>query len=92
MTNASKYGAFSNGTGKVNFYWSVIRNGRQNKLKFRWQETGGPPVAPPKRRGFGTSLLETTFAAIRLDYPGDGLVCEFEAVLGVEHESQETLA
>ena len=27
------------------------------RLVFRWSETGGPPVKPPTRRGFGTSVV-----------------------------------
>jgi two-component sensor histidine kinase len=27
-------------------------------LDCEWHERGGPPVTPPKRRGFGTRLME----------------------------------
>ncbi len=52
-TNAVKYGALSNDTGRV------ILTGHQDGDVYRliWEETGGPPVAgPPDRQGFGTLL------------------------------------
>ena len=77
-TNAVKHGALSNGSGKVRVHWTTTVESEENILKFRWQETGGPPVSAPTRRGFGTSLLKAMFADVRLDYPSDGLSCEFD--------------
>jgi hypothetical protein len=42
-------------------------------LKFRWQESGGPPVSPPARQGFGTQLLKGIFSNLSLEYPVEGL-------------------
>jgi len=50
-------------------------------LKFRWQERGGPPVLGPGQRGFGTSLLESTFTKVNLDYAREGLICEIDVPL-----------
>jgi PAS domain S-box-containing protein len=62
-TNAAKYGALSNATGRVNISWStLIRNG-SHSFAFRWEEQGGPPVRPPTRRGFGSVVLEEAMAA-----------------------------
>jgi PAS domain S-box-containing protein len=58
-TNAAKYGALSASGGHVDIHWH-----RQNdadaapRLRIEWQESGGPPVAEPQRRGFGTRLIE----------------------------------
>ena len=57
-SNALKYGAFSNGTGRVNVTLSIAGAGETARLRFRWQEVGGPPVAPPIHKGFGSILLE----------------------------------
>ena len=56
-TNAVKYGALSSGTGQVRLTARVepADNGREFSLV--WDEGGGPPVQPPKRTGFGTTLL-----------------------------------
>lgn len=52
-TNALKYGALSVPDGRVSF------TGKQagGELLLEWEERGGPPVAVPKRRGFGYTIL-----------------------------------
>jgi len=60
-TNAVKYGALSNDTGRVALHWTRT-DGAQPSLTVQWTETGGPPVVPPSRRGFGSLLLERTLA------------------------------
>ncbi len=54
-TNAAKYGALSGTSGQVAVRWS-IRDG--DGVQLTWVESHGPPVAPPKRRGFGSTLIE----------------------------------
>jgi PAS domain S-box-containing protein len=77
-TNAAKYGALSVTTGQVRVEWSHMEDG---KVVLRWTEAGGPPVNPPTRRGFGTSVLETMIRDsikgwVRLDWHAEGLACE----------------
>ena len=60
-TNAAKYGALSNGTGKVSVGWELLGNGVDRKIKLSWRETGGPPVSVPQRKGFGSLLIEQSF-------------------------------
>jgi PAS domain S-box-containing protein len=57
-TNAAKYGALSNTTGWVHISWSVKGDNADDTCHFHWQEHGGPCVAAPKHRGFGTTVLE----------------------------------
>ena len=57
-TNAAKYGAVSDESGKVEICWTIARDGKDNRLKFKWNETGGPPVVAPTDHGFGTSPLK----------------------------------
>ena len=57
-TNASKYGALSVPTGSVSLVWRVGGTGNPPSLHITWRETGGPPVKPPTRRGFGSQLIE----------------------------------
>jgi light-regulated signal transduction histidine kinase (bacteriophytochrome)/CheY-like chemotaxis protein len=54
-TNAAKYGALSASEGRLTVRWTVTP---EQACEVRWEETGGPPVSPPKRRGFGTVLVE----------------------------------
>jgi PAS domain S-box-containing protein len=58
-TNAVKYGALSNDDGQVAVGWQLTGQDASVQLKLVWQETGGPPVAAPKRQGFGTRLIHT---------------------------------
>ncbi len=57
-TNAAKYGALSNDTGKVRLDWEVITEHTTPKLRLIWTEFGGPPVTAPVQRGFGSRLIE----------------------------------
>jgi PAS domain S-box-containing protein len=77
-TNAAKYGALSVPDGHVQVVWSRAMDGR---LVLRWTETGGPPVEPPSRRGFGTRVMENMIrdqlkGEIRFEWRAEGLTCE----------------
>ena len=62
-TNAVKYGALSVPTGTVTISWSFSDDaGDARRLRLRWAERGGPPVAPPARRGFGHVVIEGAVA------------------------------
>ncbi|SFI84254.1 PAS domain-containing protein [Caulobacter sp. UNC279MFTsu5.1] len=85
-TNAVKYGALSTPPGQVRIAWSVVPGSVQSRLVLTWTETGGPPVAPPTRRGFGSRLIERGLAAelsgeAHIDFRPDGVVCRIEAAL-----------
>ena len=80
-TNAAKYGALSNEIGWVEILWTVAGDGNDSILKFKWKERGGPRVVAPTRRGFGTSLLNTVFTDVRIDYSAEGLTCEIDLLL-----------
>ena len=56
-TNAAKYGALSSAEGNVSVTWKLISDG-QKRLSIQWQELKGPPVSPPQRRGFGSTVVE----------------------------------
>jgi PAS domain S-box-containing protein len=81
-TNAAKYGALSVPAGRVSVAWT----NEHGHLSLRWQESGGPPVATPRRRGFGTRMIERALASedgggARIEFHCEGLVCEIEADL-----------
>jgi two-component sensor histidine kinase len=81
-TNSAKHGALSTTTGRIAVNWSLQPNRSGSMLKFKWEETGGPPVAAPIRLGFGTQLLKTVFSEVRLDYAAGGFRCEIDVPLG----------
>ena len=79
-TNAAKYGALSAPEGMVTIDWSVA-NQLDRTLNIAWRETGGPPVAAPDRRGFGSRLIERNVrhdlaGSIEVSYATDGLGVE----------------
>jgi two-component sensor histidine kinase len=81
-TNAAKYGALSVTSGQVAVQWSV----GEDKVQLRWMESGGPPVNPPSRHGFGSRLLARIVASdlsgeLALDYEPSGLRCSITAPL-----------
>jgi two-component sensor histidine kinase len=57
-TNAAKYGALSNDTGKVALDWEVVTEDVKPMLRLIWTESGGPHVTAPVQRGFGSRLIE----------------------------------
>jgi two-component sensor histidine kinase len=81
-TNAAKYGALSVPGGKVTIRWSRGEDAAAETswAEVEWQETGGPPVASQRRRGFGTELIEKVVAhelrqPVTLDFAPTGVRC-----------------
>lgn len=61
-TNALKYGALSNDCGRVRVIWDGGPPEADHPFRLRWEETGGPAVTRPNRRGFGSRLIEQVLA------------------------------
>ncbi len=78
-TNAAKYGALSVDGGMVAITWERTSAG----LDLTWRETGGPPVAPPAREGFGSRLLQKGLPGgrVAVDFAPEGLVCTIHCPL-----------
>ena len=88
-TNAVKYGALSKDAGRVDVSWSV-NNGR---MRIEWRESGGPPVTPPERRGFGSRLVERGLAGemggtAQIAFDPAGVVCVIEAPMDIYEDSE----
>jgi PAS domain S-box-containing protein len=82
-TNAAKYGSLSVAEGDVEITWSRTARGQ---VSLRWTETGGPQIAPPTHRGFGTRILENMLggqlgAKVHFDWRAPGLTCEIALLL-----------
>jgi PAS domain S-box-containing protein len=82
-TNATKYGALSVPGGTIDVTWTCNLCDETPVLCFCWRESGGPQVAPPARRGFGSRLIESTLSsdfggAAKIEYAPEGLICKFE--------------
>jgi chemotaxis family two-component system sensor kinase Cph1 len=77
-TNAAKYGALILPSGRVAVAWRSAANGG---VELSWTETGGPLVEQPKRRGFGSTLIERalsmeTGGRAIVHYMRTGVVCD----------------
>jgi two-component sensor histidine kinase len=73
-TNATKYGALSVPGGKVTIRWDVT----DGHYELCWEESGGPIVQPPARKGFGTRLLSKSNMHATVDYAPTGVVCRIK--------------
>jgi PAS domain S-box-containing protein len=78
-TNAVKYGALSKVNGSVQVAWKTQQEGDVRYLLLDWIEKGGPPVMSPKRRGFGSALIESCFGSSNsvVKYNPEGLTAHF---------------
>jgi len=78
-TNAIKHGAWRSG-GHV----EIVTEADAGEVRIIWRESGGPPVSPPARGGFGARLLQRGVAAelggkVVMDFAPQGLVCSIAA-------------
>jgi two-component system, chemotaxis family, sensor kinase Cph1 len=85
-TNAAKYGSLSVPEGTVDVRWDV--DPASGNLLIHWKELGGPPVAPPTRRSFGSVVIERSLrhelkGSCVLQFAPDGVACE--AVIPAAH-------
>ncbi len=74
-TNAGKYGALSTDMGRVDVGWEITGG---DTFTMTWTECDGPSVIAPKRRGFGTTVMETMVergmgGTVDLNYAASGV-------------------
>jgi light-regulated signal transduction histidine kinase (bacteriophytochrome) len=79
LTNAAKHGALVGPLGQVGINWSLDAD---DGLILDWEETGGPSMSPPVRRGFGSTIIERTVphelqGQANIDYRSSGLHARF---------------
>lgn len=78
-TNAAKYGALAGSGGHVELAWEIVdQPGDRPRLSMHWHECGGPAVATPQHKGFGTMVLTSMLqyslgAEVGLSYRPEGL-------------------
>jgi PAS domain S-box-containing protein len=90
-TNAAKYGALSTHGGRVEICWEAS----DETFTMSWTEREGPPVSAPKRRGFGTTVVErmavrSLGGAVDLDYAPSGLTWRLTCPAGNVLDSPRT--
>lgn len=94
MTNSAKYGALSDSTGAIDI---ETRLDSRRNLHISWTERGGPPVKPPTRRGFGSTVIERSIpydlkGEASVDYEVAGLRARFVVPAAYARPAPGTLA
>jgi len=80
-SNASKYGALSVATGKIAVRWGPVpADDHGHGIELVWAESGGPTVNVPKKRGFGSMLIQQNLSRsleseVDLQFQKDGVNC-----------------
>jgi PAS domain S-box-containing protein len=74
-TNAGKYGSLSDDHGSVTIDWRID----DDEFSIAWIEQHGPRVKPPKRRGFGSTIISAVAqkslgGEVELAYAASGVV------------------
>ncbi len=91
-TNAAKYGALSAPEGCIAVDWSIDPGGT---FEMTWTERGGPPVAKPAKRGFGTRVITQMLelgleGTVDLDYRDSGLRWRLRCAARVIADARKT--
>lgn len=78
ITNSVKYGALCDNSGTLKI--AVICD--EAGMRVLWRESGGPPVKPPERRGFGSTIIEKSIpfeldGRAHVEYKLTGVEAEF---------------
>ena len=86
-TNAAKYGALSNESGRVDLSWRI----ESGKLELVWVESNGPKITPPSRRGYGSRAIVAGIerqlgGIVNFGWQPGGLRC----TLSVPHNADST--
>jgi two-component sensor histidine kinase len=84
-TNAVKYGSLSVDTGSVELRWELTPTDDRPILRLAWRESGGPAVARPAHRGFGSRMIASALQgkdeSASFDYRHGGLQTVLELQL-----------
>ena len=77
-TNAVKYGALSTEGGHITV--SMRRDPAEAFAELFWEERGGPAVSPPRKSGFGRTVITRSMqyspnGGAELDYRPEGVLC-----------------
>ena len=87
VTNAAKYGALSTPAGHLELRWAVAPSrDPPDRLSIHWRETGGPPVEPPSREGFGSRLIRRSIEGelagdLNIEFAPNGVTYDISAPL-----------
>ena len=92
-TNAARFGALGTDGGSLHVSWGVSGAPTGEEMCLVWEESGGPPVSLPVRRGFGVRLMERSLqhdlgAPASVEFRPHGVVARIRAVLDPQRLAQ----
>ena len=95
--NAAKYGALAAAEGRIAIDWTILGDSEARQLELTWRETGGPPVQPPERKGFGSVLIERSIrqeldGTAEMRFDPAGLTCTMLVPLAPQGSPRSTEA
>ena len=78
-TNTSKYGALSTPEGRLEISWVIRQEADGRIIHLHWEESDGPPVKVPEKRGFGTRLIDRAsrfelHGSVELNFVSEGCI------------------
>jgi len=81
FTNAVKHGALGTTEGSVAIEWERVDGDDGPNLRLRWAESGGAPVEPSPKLGFGATLIQSGVSyelggQVDLAFEDGGVRCE----------------
>src|SRR5947199_1919804 len=87
-TNAVKYGALSQASGRLELDWEIF----PDEIVVTWRESGGPTVHKPRQTGFGAKIITSSIerqleGKVSFDWRPEGLFCELHAPRRQSRES-----
>lgn len=96
-TNASKHGALSSPSGRIEVRWELAESEGERRFRMVWQETGGPEVETPSQRGFGHTVVEAMVGRAlegeaHIDWQKDGLVWKLDIPAGAVSREDKPLS
>jgi two-component sensor histidine kinase len=96
VTNAVKYGAFSNDTGMVTVRWNRSGNTAGSRAHIEWCESGGPQIETQGEPHFGSLLIQSSVAHdlagnVEMRFEPHGLQCriDFPLTEGANEDQQD---
>lgn len=94
-TNATKYGALSNDSGRILISWAIETQSLEPRFSLYWVERGGPEPIEPDKKGFGsvvtTRMVEaSTGGKVSMEFTPEGLTWRFSSSLALVREEAAT--
>lgn len=94
--NSAQHGALSTREGRIRVTWHLEPEQEPHALALEWREQHGPRVSAPRRRGFGSRVLERvlgsqTGARVESTFDPDGLRVNIQLPLRPKAQAESSI-